>query len=109
LADAPISHGERHGGSGPQQSGVLAWGRPELAAVFAAELRRAVIADRAAHPADVTGPGGRHQARLLQPDLFLGVDPAGIIVAGASAGGGLAAGVTLMARDRAPSPSQPKC
>jgi acetyl esterase/lipase len=30
----------------------------------------------------------------------LGIDPARIILAGASAGGGLAAGVTLMARDR---------
>jgi acetyl esterase/lipase len=30
----------------------------------------------------------------------LGIDPAGVIVAGTSAGGGLAAGVTLLARDR---------
>jgi acetyl esterase/lipase len=31
----------------------------------------------------------------------LGAGPAGIVVAGASPGGGLAAGITLMARDRA--------
>ena len=39
----------------------------------------------------------------------LGIDPSRILVAGASAGGGLAAGVALLARDRGAPPCAANC
>ena len=58
-------------GDATQARGIASRRSPELAAVVAAELRRAVVADGVARAGDVVGLGEQQQARLLQADALL--------------------------------------
>lgn len=92
-----------HGGGmviGTNRTGILEmldWAQELGLAVVSVEYR---LAPETPHP----GPVEDCYAGLLwtvQNADELGIDPARVVVAGASAGGGLAAAVALMARDRA--------
>ncbi|NIZ90120.1 alpha/beta hydrolase [Kineococcus rubinsiae] len=91
-----------HGGGmvlGDHRSGVLEaldWAQELQLVVVSVEYR---LAPETPHP----GPVEDCYAGLVwtaEHAAELGVDPARLVVAGASAGGGLSAGVALMARDR---------